>query len=292
MKLFNVSLIFLLLFLFFSCENPKEEKYFTVTFDTNSSLPVPESQRLVEGSLINEPAQPVLAGYTFGGWYYLTGLSKNIWHFSSDTISKDMVLYAQWDSLALGQQGPGGGIIFYDDEEGFDFDGNGVISSGEKNLMPNHRYLEVEDDINWYVDPVNSLPVSDPEVEWGVADLSNDQSIGIPVQPAVMASMIGTGYVNSWNIYNYSPNQNPAVHEAAEYCVEYRGGGYDDWYLGSLGEMKVLRFRNYNNMFASGYYWTSSTCGNVYSWAISLTAQGTTTYSRLTKCHIRPIRAF
>ena len=51
--------------------------------------------------------------------------------------------------------------------------------------------------------------------------------------------------------------------EAKEMCAEYRGGGYDDWYLPSKEELNFI-YRNLagTKIIDSGYFWSSS--GSTY----------------------------
>ncbi len=68
---------------------------FTVTFETSGGSYVAK-QSVVYGEKANAPANPTKTGYTFAGWYKEQSF-KNIWAFSTDTVAKDIVLYAKWD---------------------------------------------------------------------------------------------------------------------------------------------------------------------------------------------------
>lgn len=67
---------------------------FTITFETNGGLPVPEPQVVKKGGFVEEPAVvPEKEGTTFSGWYTSTGLKYS---FKSTPVSKDMTLYAKY----------------------------------------------------------------------------------------------------------------------------------------------------------------------------------------------------
>lgn len=50
----------------------------------------------------------------------------------------------------------------------------------------------------------------------------------------------GAGSLNDgqWNTERMS--YEPEEHPAAKYCIEYRGGGFDDWYMPSRDELTLL----------------------------------------------------
>ena len=59
-------------------------------------------QSVKEGDKLQEPAAPVIEGYTYNGWY--TSINKQDettkWDFANDVVKKDMVLYAGWDFVS------------------------------------------------------------------------------------------------------------------------------------------------------------------------------------------------
>jgi uncharacterized repeat protein (TIGR02543 family) len=72
---------------------------FTVTFDKNTTgavtnLPAPITD-VYDGDTITEPAPPARTGNTFGGWYKEEGVT-NPWNFATDTVTRNITLFAKW----------------------------------------------------------------------------------------------------------------------------------------------------------------------------------------------------
>jgi uncharacterized repeat protein (TIGR02543 family) len=55
------------------------------------------TQNVTAGGFVSEPADPILTGYLFGGWYSDAGLTT-VWTFGSNKVTADMTLYAAWNS--------------------------------------------------------------------------------------------------------------------------------------------------------------------------------------------------
>jgi hypothetical protein len=70
-------------------------------------------------------------------------------------------------------------------------------------------------------------------------------------------------------------------------------GGKDDWFLGSLGEMKLM-FDNLQGVggFASGLYWSSSDFQASRAWGQYFDTGGFTNGNKATPTYLRPVRAF
>jgi len=70
---------------------------FTVNFDLKGGAPVVNPKTVVEGGLVATPAEPVRAGYVFGGWYSDEGLST-VYDFATP-VTANMTLYVKWKAL-------------------------------------------------------------------------------------------------------------------------------------------------------------------------------------------------
>ena len=67
---------------------------YTVTFDSQGGTAV-SPQTVDYGSTISQPADPVLTGFTFAGWFTDPGYATP-WLFGSSTVQGDTTLYARW----------------------------------------------------------------------------------------------------------------------------------------------------------------------------------------------------
>ena len=78
-----------------SCTIDASENTLTVTFEENGGSAVADITGLSYNATISAPAAPTKTGYAFGGWYKEAACT-NLWDFSTDTVTKDITLYAQW----------------------------------------------------------------------------------------------------------------------------------------------------------------------------------------------------
>ena len=76
---------------------------------------------------------------------------------------------------------------------------------------------------------------------------------------------IGQGMANSEKIVQFYRSRGLGDQYAAGYARNYRGGGYDDWYLPSKDELNLLFINRGAVGGLSGWYWTSSD----YNWAVA-----------------------
>ncbi len=67
---------------------------YTVTFDSQGGTAV-SAQTVDYGTTISQPADPVLTGYTFAGWFTEPSCA-NPWLFGSGKVEGDTTLYARW----------------------------------------------------------------------------------------------------------------------------------------------------------------------------------------------------
>ena len=66
---------------------------FTVTFDADNGTAA-TTQRVKNGGLATQPAQPAKTGYTFAGWF--KDGSTTAWNFATDTVDEALTLKARW----------------------------------------------------------------------------------------------------------------------------------------------------------------------------------------------------
>ncbi|MDR2900386.1 MAG: InlB B-repeat-containing protein [Treponema sp.] len=99
-KLFQIGMAALVLAFFLvvmACPPDGSVTSFTVTFDSNGGSKVSE-QTVVDGEKVKKPADPTKSGFTFDAWYKDAKFEDD-WDFATDTVTKDITLYANWISV-------------------------------------------------------------------------------------------------------------------------------------------------------------------------------------------------
>ena len=198
---------------------------YTVTFDSQdatveadpTSITVPSGQTV--GTL---PTEPTKTDYTFEGWY--TEIDGGGTEFTaSTTVTANVTVYAKWTqtTYAIGDTGPGGGIVFY------------VTADGMSGLEAAP--------VTW------NGGSTDPDSPW-----SNVTSTAV----GTTGTALGTGLANS----NAIIAQGGHTASAALICRNYTGGSYTDWYLPSRDELlEVYAQRAYiGGLYTTDAYWSST----------------------------------
>ena len=163
----------------------------------------------------------------------------------------------------VGMTGPGGGHIFFvdynDQYVGFD-------------------YLEAA--------PQSCEGTSK---EW-----SSDTTHSLVAVNGWTARAVGAGKANSAAmIANGAPSYTADTSGAAFFAEASTCGSKDDWFLGSLGEMKLV----YDNLqgvggFASGFYWSSSEVDAANAYLQYFGNGDQNNYDKAAPSAVRPVRAF
>ena len=218
--------------------------------------------------------------------YTLTGVAANFFTVAgatTDTNSANSgvitaVFPATASTYAVGNTGPGGGIVFYVDSAGFScgsgFSATGSPTGGKCN------YLE-------------AAPTTGASA-W--TDVRRSWSTGTTNQYATVANAtgtaIGTGYKNSVAIVAQSGNV--AATSAAVEARAYRGpNNLSDWFLPSKDELNQLHLRKTDvGGFVNYYYWSSSEHISYSAWEQSFTDVDQDTYGKGGSDYVRPVRAF
>ena len=89
--------------------------------------------------------------------------------------------------------------------------------------------------------------------------------------------------------------QTPSViaHEAANYCADYRGSGYSDWYLPSKDELHLMYINRLSlaELELTGSYYWSSTQGNATNaWCENMSNGNQLSNYKTTAYLVRPVR--
>ena len=213
-------------------------------------------------------------------------------------------------TYAIGDTGPGGGIIFYYLAGGFNC-GAGFTSTGSPTGGACH-YLEVAQE-TW------SGGSADPTKVWAVTAKAGSNVAGIADDSPVAYNnplAIGLGYKNSdlivtqnGSVYNASTNN-----YAAGAARAYTGGSKSDWYLPTTAELNLLCqwARNVTQVvttactggtlnsgtgassvaFVAYLYWSSSELNGDYAWYQSFD-NGVQGYpQKISEFTVRPVRSF
>ena len=176
----------------------------------------------------------------------------------------------------IGDTGPGGGIIFYDDSLGITIDGKTV-----KNILPgDFRYLEAAP-ADWN---------ETQQFQWGYYDTD------IPGLAFIedRINSIGKGKEFSDKIIAAGTLEEGT---AIAVCTSYAGGGKNDWYLPSHGELFALFLKKDTvGGFTADYYWSSSAgaeSSSSYAQAVNFDDGWISTDRfRDTVYMVRPVRIF
>jgi len=180
-------------------------------------------------------------------------------------------------TLAIGDTGPGGGIIFYVADGGGTPARNPIsVQAGPAGEWSAYTayYLEV-----WTTDEIASDWGSNGAVIAGVTTFTNET---VPD-----ALLLGNGRKDTWLIVTYLGES--VSNRAAQRCVNATHGGKNDWFLPSLGELKELKGKA--NMPSTGYYWSSSQYDEDYAWFQGMAGSAGAGYGN-GDYYVRAIRAF
>lgn len=180
---------------------------------------------------------------------------------------------ASGGACAIGDKGPGGGIVFYD---------KGSVSNG-------WRYMEIAPS-GWY----SGVPVGDPGmysspsvlIEWGCTNTSVAGASG---------TAIGTGKTNTAAIIAANCGPQTAGHKvAAKLASEYTGGGYSDWFLPSFDEIVEVYNQQDSvpDLTKNDDYWTSTQTSSTTAYGLNIGASYMISGNKYSTNMVRPIRSF
>jgi len=180
----------------------------------------------------------------------------------SGTMKKQSICGAGGNLLCkIGAKGPGGGLVFfvddYDQYIGFD-------------------YLE-------------AAPSScGTFMYWSSTDFLGTASSGWDVKS------VGRGQVNTEAILATDLDESIS-NSAAKFADSSECGTQSDWFLGSIGEMKLA----YTNLgqagaggFSSDYYWSSSEYNDLYAWTQGFDYGFQDASYKGIMAYVRPVRSF
>jgi len=182
---------------------------------------------------------------------------------SAVAITELSICGASGTSLCkVGVQGPGGGTIFFVDYN---------------DIYPTFNYLE-------------AAPVS---CEGSSKTWSSDTSFSVAGASGWAARAVGRGQTNTTAIMAAVTATDIPDAPAAAYADGLTCGSKTDWFLGSLGEMKLM----YDNLqgvgeFGFGLYWSSTERDGYYAWAEFFNQGYEPSGTKDATFYVRPVRAF
>ena len=217
---------------------------------------------------------------------------------TTSTTTTIKVTCAQGGVCAVGDTGPGGGIVFYVAPAPFT-----QIGATGSMCTTSCKYLEAAPR-TW------NNAAGDPLIAW-VSDYTTDYvNNWWRAVSGADGVVVGTGYQNSLDIVAQAGNI--AASSAAVASRAYAGGGKTDWFLGSRDEMNELCKYARKTGQASGsatvcaggespsargfsldYYWSSTEVAASSAWFQDLIlASASASASKNFATSVRPVRAF
>ena len=114
----------------------------TVTFNTQDGSHI-DNQTVNDGGKVTKPTDPTKSGYTFNGWYK-EETCTNAWNFDTDTVIKDITLYAKWIQNQVNQY-----RVTFNTQDGSSVD-NQTIDDGGKVTKPIAPTKSGHTFLGWY----------------------------------------------------------------------------------------------------------------------------------------------
>ena len=183
---------------------------------------------------------------------------------------------------AVGNTGPGGGIVFYVHDDVDD-----LFTSTGSDCNTTCKYLEAAptgwgNGITVGAGETTGSSTDDPILKW-CSDTST-------LRNATTKTAIGDGRLNTTN-----PNSGAGActSGAIQIAADYTNNGKTDWHLPSKDELNELYTRRVTvGGFSTVYYWSSSEGADSRAWNRSFVGGGQGNGLKGTTFYVRPVRAF
>jgi hypothetical protein len=134
----------------------------------------------------------------------------------------------------------------------------------------------------------------DDKGQHGLVACEVDQSEGETWYDGKTFSLKDGIFTGKYNTEQILTNKS-VTYNAAQVCANFKGGGYNDWYLPSKYELKLLYTKkNLLGGFAKDYYWSSTEEENDVAWLLSFYGGYNSNYIKYGSSlfRVRSIRAF
>jgi len=231
-----------------------------------------------QGATVTITADTPPAGQQFSNW---TTASAGVTFVDADSASTTFTMpgnavtvTANFETApyAVGDTGPGGGIIFYHSPAGFTVE---MVNSAENYTA---HYLEV------------APAITGTSIQWGAYGTTIS---GVTTFTSATNANIGNGRKDTALIVAHLATT-VETNRAAQICAALTTGGKTDWFLPSLGELNELyQQRNLTGInTTSGYYWSSSQDDTNLAWGQNFATGNQTNDNKDRGSSVRAIRAF
>ena len=212
--------------------------------------------------------------------------------YKFDTIvTADITLYAQWSrkTYKVGDVGPAGGFIFYD----VDADNTEDGGAGEDGLISSEcgwKYLKGA--------PTNVTIGSESSFCFGYYR-ADDENTKITTETSI--EIIGKGKTNTKafvdamgsSAYSAESGDDTTSNYAAYVASSYTFGGYNDWFLPSVEEIKTMMNVSALDVTKATALWSSTELDGTEADIAPYDASGDYTYNNKNVKHpVRPVRSF
>jgi hypothetical protein len=198
---------------------------------------------------------------------------------------------ADGGECALGDIGPGGGVVFFVKDSGA-FSASRNFPDESFDCIILHECYDNTVSVSLSAQDQADLPFDYLEVAPAAAEGTAVWSNGQSNVAGATGSAIGTGADNTAAIAAAYPGSN-----AATFALASRGGGYDDWFLPSYDELGLILIREAVDGAAMGDFdpnqWSSTQSDNANARALWFeTGQALWVTKNAGVIGVRPVRAF
>ena len=135
-------------------EKPDEKNtFFTVIFNVGGFEPAPQPQTVIAGSKLTQPTAPSLLDSTFSGWIWEINTDTwDSWNFDTDTVEKNIILYAMFTVIDLPFEGTWKNINENGTEEIWTFKDNTYIWIHNGNIYAKGTFVYTNDNLTVFND--------------------------------------------------------------------------------------------------------------------------------------------
>jgi len=275
----------------------------TVTTDEQSGSAIDSVSTTTGGTISSSPGTPTRSGYTFNGWFTASSGGSALSFPYTHNQTANFTLYAQWTAAgptcaaggacAVGDTGPGGGVVFYVAGANFTSTGSDCATAC--------RYLEAAptDQSTGVAWATSAAACYADGSDSGTNDCENYSIYSNTSGQAASRTAgegIGMGMANTNQIYDRLTFAGSALTSAyaAGIAWAYTNNGKSDWHLPSRNELNELRQQAESvGGFVATEYWSSSEYyGRYYASAQTFLGQAQFFQVKGVTFRVRPVRAF